>query len=305
MCATLFAALVAVVGLLPACGSGGAGTPRVSPLDDDAITVGSFDFAESVVVAEVYSQGLEAAGYKVDRAFSLGPREFVGPALQSGLVEFVPEYAGTASEFYSIGTAEPTDDVAVTHEQLAQAIAGDPLLALAASPAQDSNTFVVTEATADRLHIKSLSDLAAIAAQLTFGGPPECRTRQLCLLGLQDTYGLDFRQVITLDAGGPLTRQALKEGLVDVALMFTTDPAIASQGLIELTDDRGLQPAESITPLVRKEIVDRWGPGVVDVIDSVSALLTTGAVRDLNGASAPAGTDVAAVAAAFWAQAGT
>ena len=111
--------------------------------------------------------------------------------------------------------------------------------------------------------------------------------------------------MITLDAGGPLTRQALREGVVDVALMFTTDPAIVSQGLIELDDDRGMQPAESITPLVRKEIVDRWGPGVVDVIDSVSARLTTGTVRDLNGAAAPAGTSVAAVASAFWAQAGT
>ena len=135
-------ALVAVVALLTACGSSGSSTPRVSPLDDDAITVGSFDFAESVVVAEVYSQGLEAAGYKVDRAFGLGPREFVGPALESGLVEFVPEYAGTASEFYSIGGAEPSDDAALTHEQLVHAIDGDSLLALAASPAQGSNTFV-------------------------------------------------------------------------------------------------------------------------------------------------------------------
>jgi osmoprotectant transport system substrate-binding protein len=277
----------------------------VSPLDDDAITVGSFDFAESVVVAEVYSQGLEAAGYKVNRAFSLGPREFVGPALRSGLVEFVPEYAGTASEFYSIGKAEPTDDVAITHDQLVQAIDGDSLLALAASPAQDSNTFVVTQGTANRFHIKSLSDLAAVAGQLTFGGPPECRTRQLCLIGLQGTYGAKFRQVVTLDTGGPLTRQALREGVVDVALMFTTDPAIGSLGLVELDDDKGLQPAESITPLVRKEIVDRWGSDVVDVIDSVSARLTTGVVRDLNGAAAPAGTNIAAVASAFWAQVGS
>jgi osmoprotectant transport system substrate-binding protein len=277
----------------------------VSPLDDDAITVGSFDFAESVVVAEVYSQGLEAAGFTVHRAFSLGPREFVGPALNSGLVEFVPEYAGTAAEFYSIGKAEPSDDVALTHDQLARAVNGDPVVALAAAPAQDSNTFVVTEATADRLHIKSLSDLGAVADELTFGGPPECPTRQLCLIGLQETYGLKFRQVVTLDAGGPLTRASLKEGLVDVALMFTTDPAIGNLGLVELDDDLGMQPAESITPLVRKEIVDRWGPGVVDVIDSVSARLTTAAVRDLNGAAAPAGTNVAAVASAWWAQVGT
>ena len=299
------AAVSAVVVLLTSCGGSDSGAPTVPALKDDAITVGSFDFAESVVVAEVYSQGLEAAGFTVNRAFSLGPREFVGPALNSGLVEFVPEYAGTAAEFYSIGKAEPSDDVALTHDQLVRAVNGDVVVALAASPAQDSNTFVVTESTANRLHITSLSDLSAIADELTFGGPPECRTRQLCLVGLEETYGLKFRQVLTLDAGGPLTRAALREGLVDVALMFSPDPAIGNQGLIELDDDLGLQPAESITPLVRKEIVDRWGPGVVDVIDAVSARLTTDAVRDLNGASAPTGTNVAAVASAWWAEVGT
>jgi osmoprotectant transport system substrate-binding protein len=293
-----------MLAMLAACDSSGSSTPRASPLDDRAVTVASFDFAESVVVAEVYSQGLEAAGYTVHRAFSLGPREFVGPALETGLVEFVPEYAGTASEFYSLGEAEPTGDVVVTHDELVRAVDGDPMVALAASPAEDSNTFVVTEATANRLHLESLSDLQPVANQLTFGGPPECRTRALCLVGLKNSYGLVFGQVVTLDTGGPLTRSALKEGLVDVALLFTTDPAISSQGLVELEDDRGLQPAESITPLVRKEIIDQLGPEFVDVIDSVSARLTTAEVRDLNGAASSPGTDVSAVASAWWAQVG-
>jgi osmoprotectant transport system substrate-binding protein len=296
--------LVAVIWLMTACDSGDINAPAVVPLDDDVITVGSFDFAESVVIAEVYSQGLEAAGFKVRREFSLGPREFVGPALSTGLVEFVPEYAGTASEFYSLGNAEPTEDAAVTHAELVRAVSGDAVVALAAAPAEDSNTFVVTKSTAGRLHLQSLSDLAAVADQLTFGGPPECRTRQLCLLGLVETYGVTFGEFVTLDTGGPLTREALKQGVVDVALMFTTDPAIGNQGLVELADDRGLQPAESITPLVRTEIIDRWGPAVVDVIDAVSARLTTSVVRDLNGATLPPGTDVAAVAEAWWAQVG-
>jgi osmoprotectant transport system substrate-binding protein len=289
---------------MAACDSGDSAEPSLPPLDDDVITVGSFDFAESVVIAEVYSQGLEAAGFKVRRAFSLGPREFVGPALSTGLVEFVPEYAGTASEFYSLGSAEPTADAAVAHAELVRAVSGDAVVALAAAPAEDSNTFVVTRSTADRLGLQTLSDLAAVADQLTFGGPPECRTRQLCLLGLVETYGVTFGEFVTLDTGGPLTREALKQGLVDVALMFTTDPAIGNQGLVELDDDRGLQPAESITPLVRTEIIDRWGPAVVNVIDAVSARLTTSVVRDLNGATLPVGTDVAAVASAWWAQVG-
>jgi osmoprotectant transport system substrate-binding protein len=293
-------AFLAVVALLTACGSGGPSESTVSTLNDEVITVGSFDFAESIVVAEVYSQGLEAAGYKVRRAFDLGPREFVGPALSAGLVEFVPEYAGTAAEFYSLDRAMPTDDVATTHTELVHAVGGHRLVALAGAPAQDANTFVVTPSTASRLHLQKLSDLQAVADQLTFGGPPECPTRLLCLAGLSATYSVKFRDFVTLDAGGPLTRGALKEGLVDVALMFTTDPAIADDGLVQLDDDRGLEPAENITPLVRTELVDRWGSDLVGVIDAVSARLTIAAVRELNAAARAADADMAAVAAAWW-----
>jgi osmoprotectant transport system substrate-binding protein len=293
---------VLIVALLAACASSGSRTSSESSLDDDIITVGSFDFAESAVVAEVYSEGLEAAGYKVRREFRLGPREFVGPALTTGLIEFVPEYAGTAAEFFSLGAAAPTDDDATTHAELERAVGGQPIVALAASPARDANTFVVTEPTAARLHLRTLSDLHTIAGRLTFGGPPECPKRPLCLAGLANTYGATFADVVTLDAGGPLTHAALKEGVVDVALMFTTDPAIAAEGLVELVDDLGLQPAENITPLIRIEIVNRWGTDILDVINSVSAKLTTAAVRELNGALRQSGADAATVAAAWWSE---
>ena len=189
---TRLVALSGVAVLLSACGSGGSETTRESPLTDDAITVGSFDFAESVVVAEVYSQGLEAAGYNVRRAFRLGSREFVGPALATGLVELIPEYAGTAADFYSLGDSESTSDVALMHAGLVRALRGNPMVALDASPAEDSNTFVVTQSTADRLDLTTISDLVDVDDQLTFGGPPECRTRELCLVGLTRTYGLTF-----------------------------------------------------------------------------------------------------------------
>jgi osmoprotectant transport system substrate-binding protein len=117
---------------------------------------------------------------------------------------------------------------------------------------------------------------------------------------LTETYGLKFGDLVTLDTGGPVTRKALNEGLVDVAVMFTTDPAIEHDGLVELVDDHGLEPAENITPLVRAEIIDRWGNEIVSVIDAVSGRLTTAAVRDLNAASQAAGSDVVAVARAWW-----
>ena len=102
--------------LFPACAADGDEATESSALDDDAITVGSFDFQESVVLAEVYSRALEDAGYRVERQFALGPREFVGPALKAGLVELVPEYAGTALEFVSLGASTATSDAAATHE---------------------------------------------------------------------------------------------------------------------------------------------------------------------------------------------
>ena len=292
--------LIAVVcAALCACSDGGS-TRVESALGDDAITVGSFDFAESRVLAEVYSQALEAVGLSVVRAFDLGPREFVAPALQRGLIELVPEYAGTATTFLSLGRTAPGHDVGRTHAQLDDTLAADSVVvALAAAPAQDANTFVVTTATADRLGLRVVSDLAGQAAQLTFGGPEECPSRPLCLRGLHAVYGLDFARFVALDAAGPVTRQALQTGAVDVGLLLSTDPALDGRGLVALVDDRGLQPADNVVPLVRREVIDRWGPRLAERIDAVSAQLTTTDLRALDRAMASATADVGAIAHAW------
>ena len=181
------------------------------------------------------------------------------PRSSVGLVEFVPEYAGTAVRFMSLGTATPGADVAETRAALLQALKGRNATALDPAPAQDANAFVVTRATAARFDLNTVSDLESVASQLTFGGPPECVTRPLCLVGLRQVYGLRFEEIVELDAGGPTTRQALRNREVDVALLFTTDPAISGSGFIELQDDRGLQPAENVTPILRTEVVDDSG----------------------------------------------
>ena len=287
---------------LAGCGRDQTDATPATALADDAITVGSFDFAESVALAEVYSQGLEAAGFPVVRAFSLGPREFVAPALAVGLVELVPEYAGTAAEFHSLGAAEPSDDVVATHDALVRAVAALPVTVLAAAPAQDANTFVVTRDTAERLGVRSLSDLAAVSGDLALGGPAECASRRYCLPGLTDVYGARFAEFVALETDAALTRQALLHGGVDVALMFTTDPAIEQLDLVELTDDRGLQPAENVTPIVRTEVIERWGDPVRAAIDNVSARLTTAGVRALNRAVAASDGDVAAVVTTWLAE---
>jgi osmoprotectant transport system substrate-binding protein len=295
-----FVVVLAFILSTAACHSGSksAGS-SASALGDDAITVGSFGFAESELLAETYSQALERGGYKIRRAFDLGPREFVGPALVGGLVELVPEYAGTALLYFSAGSVPPSQDVASTHDALAKALAGRHVTALGAAPAQNANTFAVTRDTATRYGLHDLSDLATVAKDLVFGGPPECPSRPLCLKGLEDRYGARFKAVVSyLDAGGPVTAQALREGDIDVGLLFSTDPTAASEDLVALNDDRNLQPAENVTPLVRTEIVNRWGDGLVQLLDAVSARLTTETLRELN-AQVMAGKTSQAVAAAW------
>lgn len=292
-------ALLLAVALLPAMGCGKSGTlPPATALGDRYITVGSFDFSESELLAEVYSQALEHAGFYVRRSLRLGSRELVAPALGAGLVEVLPEYAGTALLFHSLGAVKPTADVAATHDALVAALRSRGLVALDPAPAQDANTFVVTRRTADVHGLRTLSDLAPVGGQLVFGGPPECPSRPLCLAGLRDTYGVRFRQVVQLDAGGPLSRQALVDGHVDVALLFTTDPSLGQGDLVQLTDDRALQPAENVTPIVHPEVVARFGSRAVDALDNVSHRLTTEDVRAMND-SVQRGASAHAAAAAW------
>jgi osmoprotectant transport system substrate-binding protein len=175
-----------------------------------------------------------------------------------------------------------SSDAEEAHADLDSTLLGSRVVALASAPARDANAVVVTRLTADRLNLQRISDIARVASTLTFGGPPECPSRPLCMAGLKRVYGLQFREFVPLDVGGPLTRQALANGNIDIALLFTTDPAIDGERFVELEDDRRLQPAESVTPLVRREVVDRWGPRVVEVIDAVSRELTTDDLRDLN-----------------------
>jgi osmoprotectant transport system substrate-binding protein len=278
------AALIALAMMSAACTSSGRG-----PLPggraagrDGAIIVGSFDFPESVLLADIYAGAIAARGFPVQVMPDLGTRELVDPALMSGLIQIVPEYAGSALEFASLGRLTVTSSVEATSQALAKSVAGRGLVVGLPAAAQDANAVVVTAATAARYRLHSISDLATVARRLVFGGPPECPERVYCLAGLERTYDLHFREFVALDAGGPLTRQALAAGDIDVGLMFSTDPGIPAGHLVILADDRRLQPAENITPMLRRATVVRYGQGLVAALNAVSARLTTGSLRALN-----------------------
>jgi osmoprotectant transport system substrate-binding protein len=279
--------------LVAACSRGVA---RVTPRPGDAVVaVGSFNFAESRLLAELYAQAIERAGLRVQREFDVGTRELVEPALERGLVELVPEYQGSLLTFLTAESAG--SDPAEVHTALEDAVRERGLTALDAAPAQDRNTVVVTADVASRWGLRTVSDLRRVDQRFAFGGPPECPDRPLCLQGLSSHYGLSFERFVGLDEGGPVTVDALMRDHVQAALMFSSDGAIRANDLAVLRDDRHLQPAENVTPVVRTDVLDRFGPELADAVDAVSAMLTTEVLRTLNELVSVRGRSPSTVAA--------
>ena len=263
--------------VLAGCGGG-----QTASGDRDGVTVAAFGFSESRILAELYGQAMEAKGIPVRRAFDLASREVVEPALEQGVVDFVPEYSGTALEFLNRGAGQATSEPEATYRLLRDAFAARGITTLERAPAQDQNALAVTRATADRLRLVRVSDLTPVASRLVLGAPPECPERRFCLVGLSAVYGLTFKEFRPLDAGGPLTIGALEGNEIDVGLLFTTSPAIVTSGLVLLVDDRGLQPAENVVPVVRTSVLERHGDTLRQAVDGVSRVLTTDQLVNLN-----------------------
>jgi osmoprotectant transport system substrate-binding protein len=267
----------AVVVSVAACGSDDTGSS--GPSASDGIRVGSFDFAESVLLAEMYAQVIESTGTPVVRVGTVGPREIMAPALELGHIDVVPEYLGTALSY--AGATEPNPDSESALADLDGRLSEIGLTALDAAPAEDKNVFVVTKELAETESLVTISDLGGLAPSLRFGGPPECQGRPLCYAGLQSVYGLRFDEFVpqrTL----PFTAEALRRGEIDVGLLFSTSAPLLMTDLVELVDDREMQPAENIVPVVRVEALERWGPEVAAALNRLSAKLTTLELRILN-----------------------
>jgi osmoprotectant transport system substrate-binding protein len=290
------AALVLAVVVLVAVGCTPAAEPP--PPEDPrrpVITVTSFDFPESETLAELYGQALHQHGYPVDVVARLGPREIVQPALEQGRVDLVLGYLGSTLNFLyekRVATADPR----ATHARLTQALTSRGIRVLAFAKAEDRNGFVVTGDLARRRQLERISDLASIARQLTFGGPPECPDRLLCLKGLQDVYGLQFARFEAMPSR-TTTADALETGEIDVGMLETTNGNLADRDLVQLNDDRRLQPAENIAPMMRTETVAAYGPKLVHVLNNLTDQLNTGDLIQMNQQVELKGAKPAAVAA--------
>ena len=277
----LGAALLAVGLLLGACGPGEDGTttgPTDEPVERGALTVGSDGFYEAQIVGAMYAAVLEDAGYDVTTELNLDSREVRLPAMESGEIDIAPEYLASLA---SVLDPELTADVNTPEaalEVLEPLVEERGLTLLEPSNAVDVNAFVVTEGTADQFDLSAVSDLADVAGDMTLGAPPECPRRPYCIPGLRDVYGVEFGEFRQLEYGAA-TVQALTEGAIDVALLFSTDPLIEENDLVLLEDDQNLQAADNITPLVRTEVLN---DEIATLLNEVSALLTTDNITPLN-----------------------
>lgn len=266
-------ALVAALGLA-ACGAGDdpLASDNASGGASGTVTVGSANFAESELLAEIYSQALEAKGVTVERKFNIGARELYLKALQDGSIDLLPEYNGALLSALATGGAP---EGVSTPEQVLTELkkvlpAGTEVLEQSA--AEDKDTLTVTRETATEHNLKTIADLQPVAGQLVIGAGPEWQERYQGLKGLEELYGLKFKEFKPLDSGGPLTVKALQDGSIDVGNIFSTDSSITSNDFVVLEDPKNLYLAENIIPLIRTEAKNDTVSGA---LNGVSAKLTT------------------------------
>jgi osmoprotectant transport system substrate-binding protein len=245
-----------------------------------AIIIGSENFEESTIVANIWSDVLTKAGYSVTVEPSLGARAIVVSAIEKGQINLEPDYAASLLEYLNNGTVEPAqDNIATAVPADKKALASSGVTVLPASEALDTNVFAVTKATAKKYHLTTISSLKPYAKKLVLGGPPECPANAGCELGLKKVYGLTFKGFKSLDEAGPLSVAALKNGEVQVVELFSSDGNVVSNNFVALTDNKHLEGADYIIPVIRTSVDT---PGVAKILNAIDAKLTTVAISKLN-----------------------
>jgi osmoprotectant transport system substrate-binding protein len=264
-----------------AAGSSSPASSSANPLGGGAssgsVVIGSANFPENEVLAEVYALALQKAGVKVTTKLNIGAREVYYPQVEKGAVTIIPEYNGTllTVEVDKTSTAKTTADV----DAALAAKLPSTLTVLNPAPAEDSDSITVTQATAAKYKLKSIADLKSVASQFVLGGPPEFKTRTDGVIGLKSIYGLTFKNFDPLDESGPITLAALTSGKVQAADVFTTTPQIIPDKLVSLTDPKNLFAAQNVIPLVYKPALT---PTISSTLNAVDAKLTTSALLALD-----------------------
>lgn len=271
-------ALATVMGLgLVACSDD---DPLENGADGEAgvIVIGSQDYYSNEIISEIYAQALEAEGYDVERDFRIGQREAYVPDIESGAIDLFPEYSGPLLRYWEGETdVREADEV---YDQLADA-APDGIRLLDYSAATDQDAYFVTTEFAEEWNLESLADLADVDASITIGGNSELETRPNGPQGLSEFYGVEVGFTPIEDGGGQLTVNALEDGDIEMALIYTADPKIADLDVVMLEDTESMFLASHVVPLASDNVDEK----AADIINRISAAMDTGQLVELNARS--------------------
>jgi osmoprotectant transport system substrate-binding protein len=289
-----FTLVLAVAFGLAACGGDPTKQAPAGGGDSKAITIGSAAFPENEIIAEIYAHALEAKGFTVKEQLNIGAREVYIPALKNGEIDLVPEYTGNLLTYLDPkATATAAGDV---ESALAKVVPAN-LTVLESAPAEDKDSLNVTAAFAEKNGVKTIADLAKVKG-LRLAANPEFKQRAYGIPGLEKVYGITGISFTPIsDGGGPATVKALTSGKVDVADIYSTTPSIKANKLVTLEDPRNLISAQNVVPLIRK---DKATDEVTQVLDAVSAALTTEELLELNEANQGEDKTAPAVLAKEW-----
>jgi osmoprotectant transport system substrate-binding protein len=245
------------------------------------LTIGSKNFTEQKVLGEIYAQGLEAAGFSVNKDLNLGDEKTALAALKSDEISAYPEYTGTALlSFFGKTADELPKEPEAAYEEARAAFEADGLVALPPTPFTSSNEVAVTQATAEDLGLETISDLDGKSQDLVLYGSPECRQRLDCLLGLQQVYGLEFKKFVPVSLDQ--RHEVLTSGRADVSIVFTTDPQIQRENEVLLEDDQGMFPPYNSTLVMKQETADAGGDNLRKTVELIQEQLTDENMQELN-----------------------
>jgi osmoprotectant transport system substrate-binding protein len=241
------------------------------------VKVGSKNFTEQFIVAEIYAQALEAAGIKVERKINLGGTLIAQKALEEKQIDLYPEYTGTM--LLAVLKAEPMTDRKAVYDKVKAEYAKMGLVVLNEAPLNNTYNMVVRPETAAQYKLETLSDLAKVSKDLKLGAGPEFRDRKDGLPGLKEKYGMVFKEDLQMAIG--LRYKALADKQIDVVNGYSTDGMISAMKLVRLKDDKGLWPPYYLVPVVRKDALDA-NPKIAEVLNNVSAMLNDTNMAEMN-----------------------
>ncbi|ATG54039.1 glycine/betaine ABC transporter [Brachybacterium ginsengisoli] len=242
---------------------------------EEAIVIGSQEYYSNEIIAEIYAQALEEAGYPVERQFRIGQREVYLPEIEAGAIDLFPEYTGPLLQYWSPDTQDRREED--VYPALVDAAPSD-LRILDASPATDQDAYVVSKDFSEKYGVTSVADLADVPHALTLGGNSEGAERPIGPRGLSEVYGVSVDFTPVEDGGGPLTVKALTDGDIDLAVLYTGSPSLSDEDLVQLEDPKGLLLSSHVVPLASEKIDDQ----AAEIINDISAELTPEGLLELN-----------------------